>query len=148
MWGNHSQPGHTSFHEPTPPPRISPPSTHTPRRLKRAKGSGTFWRQPRPSREADPFVFVFDGEFRGQSASTPPVPVPPSPHEVSMTSVFQHGRFAGRGVTCGARQSLGPCACSVQVACTFHRSLLFSRSVLRIALKHNPGVKLGKIRSY
>lgn len=77
MWGNHSQPGHTSFHEPPPhllSPRISPPSTYTPRRLKRAKGSGTFRRQPRPSREADRFVFVFDGEFRGQSASTPVLP--------------------------------------------------------------------------
>lgn len=46
--------------------------------------------------------------------------------EVSVTSVFWQGRFAGRGVTCGARLPLGPCTCSVQVAwtaCTFRPSL-------------------------
>lgn len=44
--------------------------------------------------------------------------------EVSMTSVSWHGRFAGRGVTCGARLPLGPCTYLVQVAsaCTFHLS--------------------------
>lgn len=100
-----SQPAWTYFIS-WPTPLCSPhepPSTYTPCRLKQAKGRAPLGvnYHPRMSPIVLFLCLMANAEVSG--------PRPAFSRKLSMTVVLWHGRFAGWGVTCSARLSLGLC---------------------------------------
>lgn len=120
MWGNHSQPGRTSFHGPRPPlrsPQIRPPSTYTPCRLNWAKGRGASWRQLRPSAWARSFCFRVWWLMWGSVGLDPRFPA-------SSAWPDMEG-LAGELPVAPVCHSVSAGAWSRWTACTFLLSLLF-----------------------